>query len=102
MTYGDPTGGPPSALRSTARRAVLTALVAVLATAAPATAAPDRTAGREPDLQRALDRLVAAGAPGAVALVRERDRTTRRASGYGNLERSTPMRASDRFRIGSI
>lgn len=52
--------------------------------AAPAVAAGaqrDRPAGRAAKLQRALDRVVAAGAPGMLALVRERDRTVRLASG---------------------
>ena len=44
---------------------------------------------------------MAAGVPGAIVLVRDGDRTIRLASGYGNLARRTPMRASDRFRVGS-
>ena len=52
-------------------------------------------------LQQALDAVVAAGVPGAIVLVRDGDRTIRLASGYGNLARRTPMRASDRFRVGS-
>ncbi len=76
------------------------ALVAV-PTAVSASAAPEPAAGREAKLQDALDALVGAGVPGAVALVRVGDRTIRLASGYGNLEPSTPMRATDRFRIGS-
>src|SRR4051812_43373720 len=66
------------------------------------TAAPYRAAGRETQLQRGLDRVVAAGVPGAVLLVRERDRTIRLASGYENLKPRTPMRANNRFRVGSI
>ncbi|HMC70888.1 MAG TPA: serine hydrolase domain-containing protein, partial [Mycobacteriales bacterium] len=54
------------------------------------------------DLQRSLDQLVAAGVPGAVLLVRKGDRTIRLTSGYGNLNPKTPMRAGDRFRVGSI
>jgi D-alanyl-D-alanine carboxypeptidase len=53
-------------------------------------------------LERSLDELVAAGAPGALALVREGNRTTRVTSGYGNLASKKPMRATDRFRIGSV
>jgi D-alanyl-D-alanine carboxypeptidase len=37
-----------------------------------------------------------------VLLVREGDRTIRLRSGYGNLKPRTPMRAGDRFRVGSI
>ena len=84
----------------------LLAVVALLALAGLAatavTATPDRAAGRETQLQRALDRVVAAGVPGAVLLVREGDRTIRLASGYENLKPRTPMRADDRFRVGSI
>ncbi len=52
-------------------------------------------------LQRAVDAVVAAGAPGAVALVRDGGRTIRVVGGHGSLARRTPMRASDRFRVGS-
>jgi D-alanyl-D-alanine carboxypeptidase len=60
-----------------------------------------RLAG-EATLQRALDQVVAAGVPGAVLLVRDGEGTTRLTSGYGNLKPQTPMRAGDRFRVGSI
>jgi D-alanyl-D-alanine carboxypeptidase len=53
-------------------------------------------------LQRALDRVVAAGAPGAVVLVRDGNRTIRLSSGLGNLAPETPMRAEDRSRIGGV
>jgi D-alanyl-D-alanine carboxypeptidase len=80
---------------------VLLALgVAVAATSA--TAAPGPAPARETELQRALDEVVAAGVPGAVALVRVDGRTIRFASGDGNVEPKTPMRTGDRFRVGSI
>src|SRR4051794_35192232 len=84
--------------------ALALALVALAAAApaAPASAARDRSAGRETKLQRGLDRVVAAGVPGAVLLVREGRRTTRYTSGHGRLKPTTPMRARDRFRVGSI
>ena len=82
------------------------AVVALLASAGlaaeAATSAPDRAPGRDVQLQHALDQVVAAGAPGAVLLVREGNRITRLTSGYGNLKPRTPMRAGDRFRVGSI
>jgi D-alanyl-D-alanine carboxypeptidase len=84
------------------RISILGLLVVGTALAVPTAAAPGRGATDEATLQRALDELVAAGAPGAVALVREGDRTIRLTSGYGNLKTKTPMRATDRFRIGSI
>jgi D-alanyl-D-alanine carboxypeptidase len=37
-----------------------------------------------------------------VLLVRERGRTIRLTSGHGNLKPKTPMRAGDRFRVGSV
>jgi D-alanyl-D-alanine carboxypeptidase len=77
---------------------VLTAAAVALA----ASGSPDRTPRREVKLQRALDQLVAAGVPGALLLVREDGRTIRLASGYGTLEPKTRMRATDRFRVGSI
>src|SRR5687768_16052686 len=76
-------------------------LVVAVAAAMSAGAAPAGGAMDETKLQRALDQLVAAGAPGAVALVREGDRTIRLASGFANLKTKAPMRATDRFRVGS-
>ena len=66
-----------------------------------ATASPGAAPAKTVQLQQALDAVVAAGAPGAIVLARDGDRTIRLASGYGNLAQRTPMRASDRFRIGS-
>jgi D-alanyl-D-alanine carboxypeptidase len=78
------------------------ALAAAVAVATAGTAAPERIAGRETKRQRALDQVVAAGVPGAVLLVREGDRTIRLTSGFGNRASKSPIRASDRFRIGSV
>jgi D-alanyl-D-alanine carboxypeptidase len=83
-----------------ARRGASFALAAV-ALVAPVSAASERPAGK-PELQRSLDRVVAAGVPGAVLLVRESGRTIRLTSGYGNLKPKTLMRPGDRFRVGSI
>jgi D-alanyl-D-alanine carboxypeptidase len=80
-------------------------ILLVLAAASGATActrAPERATAREPHLQAALDQLVAAGAPGALVLVREGDRTIRLTSGYGNLKPKARLRTTDRFRIGSV
>src|SRR5919201_6085954 len=65
-------------------------------------ATPPREAKQNARIQRALDRLTASGAPGAIVLVRDGNRTLRLTSGYANLEKKTPMRATDRFRIGSV
>jgi len=69
----------------------VTALVA--APAAPA---------RADNLDRALARLTHAGAPGAVVLVRRGAHTRRVARGYADRATRRPMRAGDRFRIGSL
>ena len=45
---------------------------------------------------------MAAGVPGVVVLVRRDGRTVQLAGGYSNLEKRTPMRVGDRFRIGSV
>ncbi len=75
--------------------AAATAL-AVAVPAAASAAAPHRH-----PLQAALDGLVAAGAPGAVLLVRHDHRTTRLASGYADIVERREMRAGDRFRAAS-
>jgi D-alanyl-D-alanine carboxypeptidase len=72
---------------------ILTVACATLAVGAPAagakaemSAAPAKPPVTE-GLQRRLEQVVAAGAPGAVALVRERGRTIRLASGYADKKR---------------
>jgi D-alanyl-D-alanine carboxypeptidase len=77
------------------------AVLVAAATVVQASAAPDRGAAREAKLQLVLDQLVAAGAPGVIALVRDGDRTIRLTSGYADLKTKRPMRADDRFRVGS-
>jgi D-alanyl-D-alanine carboxypeptidase len=69
----------------------------VLTQAASAAPLPQRAS-----LQKALDRVVAAGVPGAVLVVRDGNRTIRLASGYGALAGRVPARPNDRFRIGSV
>jgi D-alanyl-D-alanine carboxypeptidase len=75
------------------------AAVACLVTPALAAKGPAKQTAK---LQRALEEVVAAGAPGAVVLVRDGDRTTRLSSGFGNLDPKTPMRAADVTRIGGV
>jgi len=72
---------------------VLSCIAARSAIAAP----PDRST-----LKQKLDRLVAAGVPGAVLLVRDGDRTVRLASGYSIVTGHVRARPGDRFRIGSV
>src|SRR3954470_15143963 len=72
------------------------ALCATALAAAPAAPA------RADNLDRALGRLVHAGAPGAVVLVRRGAHTRRLARGHADRATRRPMRAGDRFRIGSV
>ena len=74
----------------------LAAVAAILAAAPAAGAAPQRA-----ELRQAVDRVVAAGAPGVIALVRDGDRTVRVAGGHANLATRRPLRVSDRYRVGS-
>jgi D-alanyl-D-alanine carboxypeptidase len=53
-------------------------------------------------LQEQLDRVVEAGTPGVVGLVRTGERTWQGASGLGDLRAKRPARAGDRFRVGSV
>jgi D-alanyl-D-alanine carboxypeptidase len=53
-------------------------------------------------LQKQLDGVVEAGAPGVVGLVRTGERTWQGAGGLGDLGAKRPARAGDRFRIGSV
>jgi D-alanyl-D-alanine carboxypeptidase len=87
----------PRATSSACRSAVagLAGLVCLVAPSAASAAPPAK-------LQRTLDRVVAAGAPGALVLVRDGDRTQRLTSGLGNLATRSPIRVSDRTRIGGI
>jgi D-alanyl-D-alanine carboxypeptidase len=71
------------------------AAVGVPGRAHAATAAP-------PALQQALDRLVADGVPGAIALERQGAEEWHAASGVSDLKTKEPISARGRFRIGSI
>ena len=75
------------------------ALAALLTTSA---AARPLDETRAPDMQAGLDSLVDQGVPGAILFVRDGGRTSRLASGLGDIATSTPMQPGDRFRIASI
>src|SRR4051794_5696776 len=68
---------------------------------------PQRHPAPRPELQQLLDGVVAAGAPGTVALVNDGSRSGHRhrmwtsASGVADLRSGRPMRPEDRFRVGS-
>lgn len=99
---------PTSALRRP--RSVIAALVAGLAVGvAPAVpvpahatvAAPHVQAGT-PGLQRALDRLVEDGAPGALLYSYDHGRVTAVQSGVADIAADSPMDAQATYRIGSL
>ncbi|WP_250032822.1 serine hydrolase domain-containing protein [Paractinoplanes maris] len=81
--------------------ATATALAVALTTGGPAGAQPVPADQAERRLQQALDRVVAAGAPGAVLLDRHGSRTTRLASGFADPVEGRRMRVDDRFRAAS-
>jgi D-alanyl-D-alanine carboxypeptidase len=81
------------------RRSMLVAALAALAIPASAAASPRADATK---LRRAVERFVATGVPGAVALERIGTRTVRVAAGRGRLAPATRIRVSDRFRVGSL
>ena len=86
-----------------AARVLLVALTTVAMAVAMVTAAPAQVrSGPLPAVQRALDRIVAAGAPGALVLVRDGGRTVRLTSGLGNLDPENAIGATDRYRIGGL
>jgi D-alanyl-D-alanine carboxypeptidase len=93
----------PTASRHTGRARLSCALLAiacVVAVGVPgraqaATAAP-------PALQQALDKLVADGVPGAIALERDGGKEWHAASGVSDLTTNAPISARGRFRIGSV
>ena len=77
---------------------MVAAAIAASAMATPTTATNTEAAG----LQKDVDALVAAGAPGALLLVRDGNRTVRLTAGLGNVARKTPMRPGDHFKIASL
>ena len=76
-------------------RAIVPFLCAILLlapTAASASTTPKQVASR----------IVAAGMPGAVVLVKDRAGTRVGTAGFADLQRRRPMRADVAFRIGSV
>ena len=58
--------------------------------------------GHTAELQKDLDAMVQAGAPGAILMVRDGHHTTHLTSGFGELATQTPMRPDDHFKIASL
>jgi D-alanyl-D-alanine carboxypeptidase len=89
--------------RITLPATILACLATAALVAASAPAKPvAKTGSNVSGLQRDLDALVAAGAPGAILFLRDGDHTTRLAAGLGDLARKTPMRAENHFKIASL
>jgi D-alanyl-D-alanine carboxypeptidase len=82
-------------------RVALACMAAATLVAASALAAPTTVAG-EKDLQYGVDALVAAGAPGAILLVRDGSRATHFTGGFGDVARKTAMHPGDHYKIASL
>ncbi|OLF18490.1 serine hydrolase domain-containing protein [Actinophytocola xanthii] len=80
----------------------LVVLVAAALTAAPSAAAAAPVRGSGDPLNRSLDALVAAGAPGVVARVDDGRRVRTVARGVAVLDPPTPIHADGGFRVASI
>jgi D-alanyl-D-alanine carboxypeptidase len=74
------------------------ALVGASAPAKPSSA----TSEQAPGLQKDLDALVAAGAPGAILFVRQGTHTTRLTAGLGDIGRKMRMSPDGHFKIASL
>jgi D-alanyl-D-alanine carboxypeptidase len=84
-------------------RGVLTAVAIVLAV--PALALVGWAATRDDDGQELgalLDQVVEAGAPGALIVVKDGSNVRVEARGFADRAAARPMRADDRFRVGSV
>jgi D-alanyl-D-alanine carboxypeptidase len=85
---------------------VLLAPVSAGAAAAPAsqysTAAPASQRIDPGELQQLLDQIVAAGAPGAAAWIRDENGVLQAASGVADLRSGRPMRVGLHYRAGSV
>jgi D-alanyl-D-alanine carboxypeptidase len=66
------------------------------------TAAPTAQRINPGELRRLLDQIVAAGAPGAAARVRDEQGVTQAASGVADLRSGRPMRPWLHYRVGSL
>lgn len=86
------------------RRWLLPALVVTVGVVGAASGAAGSQSGSSsrPDLQRIVDGVHRAGAPGVVMLVRNRAGTWRGTAGAAVLEPRRAIRATDRFRIASV
>jgi D-alanyl-D-alanine carboxypeptidase len=87
----------------THRTAVAIAAAVVTAALALTTSLAGASPGaKNPSLQKSVDDLVAAGAPGAVLFVRDGQKTTTYTAGVADLATSRPIAPRDRYRIASL
>ena len=84
------------------RRALTAALVLVLIPTLALIGCATSRSGNEPEFGTLVDRVLAAGAPGVLVVVREDGKVRSEARGFADRGRSIRMRAAQRFRIGSI
>jgi D-alanyl-D-alanine carboxypeptidase len=82
--------------------ALVTSVVLIVALAPPVLAAAPHRGTTQAELKAMLDKIVAAGAPGVIGLVRDGGTTVRAASGVASLGSGRPIRPGDRYRIGSL
>jgi D-alanyl-D-alanine carboxypeptidase len=78
------------------------AIVCAAVLTAPLGNSADGQASHGARIQRAMNALVGAGAPGVIVLFHDGDQVIRLAAGYGELATRTPIRITDRFRIASL
>jgi D-alanyl-D-alanine carboxypeptidase len=83
-------------------RRVLAAAVILSAAATLALGCGASRSRDEPALGTLLDRVVSAGAPGVLVVVREDGKAHSEARGFADVGGSSRMRADDRFRVGSV
>ena len=94
-------------MRSRTSTVAALAAVALAALAGPWVSSAGASGAAQPRsdaaaLRHQLRALVAAGVPGAVLLVRDGDEQLRLAAGTSDVVTGAPMRAANRFKIGSI
>src|SRR2546428_11446370 len=78
------------------------AIVCVAILTTPFVSVAEGQANHAVRIQRAMETLVASGAPGVIVLFRDGNQVIRLAAGYGELATRTPMRWDDQFRIASL
>ncbi len=94
-------------MRTRASNAAALAAVALAALAVPSVSSAGASGVARPAsdaavLRHQLRALVAAGVPGAVLLVKDGDEQLRLAAGRSEVATGAPMRAENRFKIGSV